>query len=166
MIISSVNDRTVAQVRPSNKPILISMNNPHGQDHILWPDPPNSIGWRLWKMLQFYTGATEQDYLRTFIRYRMSDNRKWSVEEATLSRDRVMTAVKGKRRVVVIGVDTLKALGVYDYPRYYRWFDYGFEGMLIPTPSGRSQVYRDEVYTLMTSSLMAELYNEYKHGVL
>lgn len=166
MTVSNVEERTVTQARRSNKPALIIMNNAHGQDHPLWPDPVNSVGWRCWKMLHFFTGATQRDYLRCFDRYRMSDERRWSIEDANQYADKFHAVLKGRKRVVVLGVDTLKALGVYHRPQYYRWIDYGFEGMLVPHPSGRNEVYRDPLYTLQTSSLLAELYNEYKHGVL
>ena len=143
-----------------DKPVLVTINNPFGQTHPLWPDP-GTTGWRLWKMLEFYTGATKKEYTRKFDRIHMSYDRKWSIQAARENAAAVREKLKRKHRVVLLGIETVKAMDTYSQPIYYRWKrNEDFQYMMIPLPSVRNRIYTDPVYTLMTCSLLAELYNE------
>jgi hypothetical protein len=112
-------------------------------------------------MLEFYTGATKKEYIKTFDRVHMSYDRKWSIEEAKKNAKLLTERLKRKHRVVLLGIETVKAMDIYSQPVYYRWKrTEDFQYMMIPLPSVRSTVYTDPIYTLMTCSLLAELYNE------
>lgn len=141
------------------KPMIVAMNNPQGS-HPLWPDPPMCAGWRLWKMLEFYTGASKEEYLRTFERRNLSSSRKWDPAEARRNAP-IIRSQFSDRKVVICGVDTLRALELFNVPKFYSWRKMDdFQYVLIPHPSGLNRIYNDPAYVLMTSLVLAELYNE------
>lgn len=165
-MLSELVEHTILPAAPSRKPVLIIMNNVDGS-HPLWPYTEQSIGWRLWKMLTHFTGATQKEYLSTFERICMTESRKWDIPSAMKVAPEILVRLKGRERVVILGVDTLKALTLFHSPRYYRWTQGEmFKWILTPHPSGRNKIYADPIFTLITASLLAELYNEYRGGVV
>lgn len=138
---------------------LIGMNNPLSTDdrHALWPDPVNCTGWRVWKMLEARTGATQQQYIDTFRRVSLLSTRKWhqslagpawkSMEDWVLERSDVIVLLGTAVRRAVLGGAETKVLGRVSTSIY-----------VVPHPSGLNRWYNDPVNLAATEILLEELW--------
>lgn len=137
---------------------LIGMNNPLSRDpaKALWPDPVNCTGWRIWQMLASRTGATQTDYLRTFHRYNLGQEKFFHSENA---REYWMEIeddlVANFDTVVLLGTAVKKAAGVLLPPLYV-----SRTLVTIPHPSGLNRWYNSEVNRQMVEVILEELYVE------
>ena len=138
--------------------ILLAMNNPVSSDplHALFPYPPGCAGHRLWEMLREYAweveerDVTRRAYIDGFERRNVLSARTWSRVEAREAGRMLLPELAG-RRVVVLGVQTLGALGLDRLP-WGRWSAaspslFGPHEPLayccLPHPSGRCREYND-----------------------
>lgn len=138
---------------------ILGMNNPLSRDPrcALWPDPPGCTGWRLWKMTEARTGATQADYLRAFHRYNLVVGRHYSAHDAGINWRETYEWFLPENfdRVVLLGSAVRRATGlllptVYVSPTV----------VCIPHPSGLNRWYNDRRNTEIVETVMEELYWE------
>lgn len=141
-----------------SRPILLAMCNPRSSDPdlALWPDPPGCSGHRLWQLLHGRTGATQEDYCRTFDRRNLLRGRWWSPGVAREFAPRFIAGVTG-REVLVLGGEVRDALGL---PRLlvHPQELHGVTWRQLPHPSGRCRWYNDEDNRLTAALLLESLY--------
>lgn len=173
------------------RPVLLAMNNPLSRDpaHALFPYPALCTGHRLWRMLADFAAELDppvvvgaHDYLRVFDRRNLLSSRKWLQSDARRAGAELLPQLAG-RRVVVLGVSTLAALGL----SRLGWGEWGIDyadhklgqGDLVrlanddpgspcpevplvrycclPHPSGRCREYNDPAMRELTSRTLWEL---------
>ncbi len=89
-------------------------------------------------------GVSADDYVRGFDRRNVLSARTWSGRDATVAGRTLMDELGG-RRLVVLGVQTLRALGLPRPPDWGDWRqDYETHYTLIPHPSGRCREYNSQ----------------------
>lgn len=142
----------------SRRVAIVGMNNPYGPSprHALWPDPPGCTGWRLWKMTEARTGATQTDYCRAFHRYNLVSGGQWSAAEARV-RWQVMEQdlTENFDTIVLLGAAVRRAVGAeVDLLHISRSL------VCIPHPSGRNLWYNSPLNVRIVELLMEELYTE------
>src|SRR5437870_4707612 len=95
--------RTLIEV--DTRPVLLGLNNKLSDSPkmALWPDPPGSAGWRIWKMI----GCSQEDYIRGFDRRNLHDSIKYASND---TRVREIWKSLDERRVIVLGSAALKEL--------------------------------------------------------
>lgn len=130
--------------------VICGMNNPLSDDprHALAPYPANCAGWRLWQMLNAVRLTSRTEYMRAFDRRNVLHARAWSRTQAREAGADLWRTLGG-RRVVLLGVATLAAVGaprtpwgVWVHPP--RSLTSGPEAYcLLPHPSGRCLEYND-----------------------
>ena len=135
------------------KTLLLGLENPHSDDPLddLSTHPKNATGWRLWRMLNRRTGATEAQYMRAFDRQNI---RSFPLE-----------CLPGERTVLVLGNEVRQTLN--------QWFSLDLEDTLIhpqvrgpttfrciPHPSGLNRFYNDPVQRELVAMLLEELYRQ------
>jgi hypothetical protein len=141
-----------------SKPLLIGMNNPISSrpEYVLWPDPPNCTGWRLWKMLHDRCGATKHDYIRAFDRMNLVTGKQWSAAEGRREAQRLRPMLRG-RVVVLLGQDVRSSFGVPKLLIHPQEVD-GVVWRQLPHPSGMNLWYNDPTNVSMAGMLLAELF--------
>jgi hypothetical protein len=94
-------------------------------------------------------GVTTEDYVRGFDRRNVLSAREWSQKDATRAGRALMDELSG-RRLVVLGVQTLRALGLPRPIAWGEWQSYVWlpdartHYTLIPHPSGRCREYNSQ----------------------
>jgi hypothetical protein len=136
---------------------IIGMNNPYSQrpEYALHPDPPGCTGWRLWKMTEARTGATQTDYRRAFHRYNLTVGKfdphtareRWREMEPDLLRE--------FDTVVLLGSAVRRATGIL-LPDVH----ISHPLIAIPHPSGLNRWYNSETNRKVIEVLMEELYTD------
>jgi hypothetical protein len=152
--------------------VLLGINNPLSDDDrsALFPAPVNCTGWRLWQMLRDALPESppgRADYTRSFDRRNVLHARAWSKKEARAAGAALLPGLEG-RRVVVLGVQTLAALGL---PRR-QWGEWSEQAVtdlvseadacaefcLLPHPSGLCREYNDPAVRALAGRVLAEEY--------
>lgn len=123
------------------KPLLVGECNPYGMDprFALYPGPVNSAGWRLcYRIL----GLSERQYLKTFLRYNLSDD-PFSVVQARESVKKIIATQDGP--VILLGAKVCLAFNAPYDPFTVQTSLLGPERALyiLPHPSGRSRAWND-----------------------
>lgn len=151
------------------KPLILGMNSPPNMDpkYVLWPDPPRCAGWRLWKMLEERTGASQRDYTEGFDRRNILTG-SWSASAARgiLFGDRgeAVLPVPGSlidrlrgREVVLLGEAPRCVIGLQ--PDLIVPQDrYGVTWRSIPHPSGLCRWYNDRTNRETVALLLENLW--------
>ena len=140
------------------KPLLLTMNNPLSErpDRALAPLPANSVGGRVWGMLNARTGATKSQYMRAFDRRNLLDRTEWCALAARDSAQGMLADLQG-REVVVLGWIVAEAFGLQD--KIIEPFErHGVLWRRVPHPSGRNLWYKKRENTAMVELLLEELY--------
>jgi len=148
----------------TSKPILVGMNNPQGNKP-LFPWPPNCTGYRIWEMLYEKTGCLRLEYLKSFDRINMVDGITYSPAAARARREAVLEALEG-RTAVLLGRAVCAALAAPPTPWLLpTWLGHSGVVYQIPHPSGLNRWYNDSNNRDAVSSLLAELYTDYRLSV-
>lgn len=145
-----------------DKPLLVTLSNPEQTIGPLWPENEGSPGWRVWQMMHKWTGASSNQYLRTFERRCLSDNVMANSYEVSVEySDRFLENLQGRSRVIFVGYDSMIALGIMTRKYDYRWrLDYGFTYASIPFPSASNKYYFDPIEIALTGVFLADVYIE------
>lgn len=137
---------------------LIGMNNPYSDNprRALWPDPPNCTGWRVWKMLEARTGATQTDYLRAFHRYNLVLSGHWHSGDAARRWHQIQPELSQNfDTLVLLGKSVQRAAGVMCGDVLVT------RGLVcIPHPSGLNRWYNSDVNRQTVEVILEELYTE------
>lgn len=171
-----------------HRTVVLGMNNPLSADprHALYPHPPGCAGHRLWSMLATEAlvpeppeVVTQQKYCRALDRRNVLSARAWSAADARREAGRLLDSLAPEegdlfalekappdpvvRRIVILGVGTLRACGL---PRPAAWGAWAshyhlptlrLEYCLLPHPSGRCREYNDpDMVRLAGQVLLAE----------
>ena len=153
----------------TSKPILVGMNNPQGNQALV-PYPVGCTGYRIWEMLAEKTGCFRIEYMNSFDRINLVQDRAWSAAAARANRDATMTILEG-RTAVLLGRAVPAALGLP--PTAWmapNTFHYATEPLVVtyyvlPHPSGLNRWYNDQENREGAANLLAELYTSYRHSV-
>jgi hypothetical protein len=156
-------------------PVILGMNNPLSMDprYALWPDPPGCSGWRLWKMLEERTGASQEDYVAGFERRNVLTG-LWSASAARGvlfgERGETVLPIAGSlvdqlrgRTVVLLGEAPRRVLGLRPdlvVPQVL----YGVTWRCVPHPSGLCRWYNDRTNRETVGMLLENLLSEARTG--
>ena len=140
------------------KPVIVGMNNPLSRrpEHALYPHPPGCTGFRLWRMLNARTGASEVEYLEAFDRMNLVSGAKWSQEAANVVASVLVEGLRG-RVVLLLGVAVRRAFAVPPLLVHPQEL-YGVTWRQLPHPSGRCRWYNDPENRKVAEVLMQDLY--------
>jgi hypothetical protein len=159
-------------VTADGRTVLLAMNNPIAGDqrYALYPYPRGCAGERLFRMLaaEAYVAAelvTPRQYVRAFDRRNVLQQRTWSAAEASAAGAALLPGLAG-RRVVVLGVQTLAALG-WARGEWGVWLwsspgllddHLGTDYCCLPHPSGRCREYNDPTMVALAGCVLLEEY--------
>lgn len=132
------------------KPLLVGM---WATD--LWPDPLESVGWRLWQL----SGMERETWLEGFDRVNLIGGGDLDREIAA-ARARKVLRMTPDRHVLILGHEVRRALGFPRRPWLESWE--GREGQiwrLLPYPSARCQAYNDPAFRAVVGIMLRELAN-------
>ena len=151
--------------------VLLGMNNPLSSEprYALAPFPERSTGWRVLQLLREGLSSeppTRSQYMAAFDRRNVLHSRAWSAREARAVGAALLPQLAG-RRVVVLGVQTLAALGL-PRPTWGAWAHHGpslldRDGAMtaycvLPHPSGLCREYNDPEVRRVASRVLAGEY--------
>lgn len=149
-----------APAQPDTRPVLVGMNNPISRhpSHALYPSPVNCTGWRVWQLLQGADPSiSDEQYLLGFDRRNVLSARTWSAREARAAGAELMDEISG-RTIVVLGVETCRALGLPRSP-WAEWASHGATRcVLLPHPSGRCREYNEPSMRARAGAVLLEAY--------
>ena len=139
------------------RPVILGMNNPYSDSprHALFPHPPQSAGYRLWKMLNSRTGLTRGQYVRAFDRRNLVTG-SWVRENAAHNFAAMRQELHG-REVLLLGEEVRRVVGV---PRELV-LPTAWDGVVyrqLPHPSGRCLWYNDATCRELAALLLEEMY--------
>jgi len=146
------------------------MNNPLSSDqyHALYPAPEGCTGWRLWRMLyeaaqaEGGAGVLRSSYALVLDRRNVLPGREWDARTARRYGAVLVDELHG-RRVVLVGVSVLQALGLTRPGDWCRWVEEaGLTYTLVPHASGRCREYNDPAMRERVGRL---LLGEYRRSV-
>lgn len=153
------------------KPVILGLNNPHSSDpkKALGTEPVGSAGHRLWLMVKCAANRAgldfeENDYLGTFDRRNLSNEKFFDYQEAKRQRPEVLASIRS-RTVVMCGTGVLRALGL-SHTGFHLDMQQGvgFTYYTIPHPSGLTRDYNDPLVRARVGDLMLRLYRKH-HGL-
>lgn len=140
------------------RPVLLGMNNPISSrpEYALWPDPPNCTGWRLWKLLEARTGATQDQYLAAFDRRNLLPGKIWEGTRPAREAAAKMLPDLAGRTVVLLGQPVREAFAI---PRVliHPQVLHSVTWRQLPHPSGLNHWFNQEVNRVMAGMMLAEL---------
>lgn len=140
----------------AERPVIVGMNNPVSvrPEHALYPHPPGCAGYRLWKMLHDYTGASRGVYTRGFERMNLVTG-VWSTIRARERAERLRAEMTG-RTVLLLGEEVRRAVGVDRLladPQLWC----GVTWRQLPHPSGRNPWYNDAANRRLAGAVLEEM---------
>jgi hypothetical protein len=135
-------ESVVEYVPPADRVLLVGEHNPHSDEPYsdLWPEPAQSAGGRLCKILRL----TLRQYVASFARTNLLRTQRWSVPHARTHALRLT-----HRRRILLGARVAAAHGVK-----FRLFrvvalragavaDHAVWVLVLPHPSGRCRIWND-----------------------
>lgn len=123
-------------------------------DDALEPWTPNGTGERLWRMVNYASPISRDDYARQFFRINLVvDSRKYSSWRARARAAEIRLRI-GASPAVVLGRETWRALGL---PADAEWFSSCRNWHLVPHPSGKNLSYNELANRVKTGRLVAAL---------
>lgn len=138
------------------------MNNPLSSDprYALAPYPVNVTGWRIWQMLHEHTGCHRSEYMRAFDRRNALSARHWDFNAAREQCRGLVESLRN-RKLVVLGRDTLSALGLRGTVPPLEWqHDGSLQWCYMPHPSGLNLWYNDDLHRVAAGLRLEQLYEE------
>lgn len=145
------------------RPVLVGMCNPHSDDPrmALYPDPPNSAGDRLYKLLlSRLPRTTVGEYARAFDRRNLlprSFADKWDRHLARARAEEMLPALDA-RRVIIFGSLVRNAFRLDALPVGVFMDVGGARIAQLPHPSGRCLWYNHEANRSFAADLLAEMF--------
>lgn len=143
------------------KPVLVGTDNPHSVDpeDALSPHPYAATGWRIWKMLNERTGATEKQYMRRFQRCNVTDlNLMTSSTGRVVTPDGLARVFRRAGQVVLLGDQVRRYFGLPRVLLHPIARD-GVTYRQVPHPSGLNRFYNCPAQRALVAALLEELYH-------